>query len=189
MSLFDNATNNKEMLCEGFCSLEYNNGTHSGSVAVAARAYPGGITTYAVRGQRPFPTEHLPINHSDDPIVTSSQPPTVSPAVRELPPPQITIDYGPKNDRRNPNTPVTTAPFDWQDPLLQPTRTNSFAIPSPILTFSGIGLTSGGSGVPPDTNGAVGPHHYVQMVNTAFAILIKTEPVGRTASYLSALVW
>ena len=53
-------------------------------------------------------------------------------------------------------------------------------IPSPLLTFAGLGFsdscTGGGCGAgwPPDTNGDVGPNHYVQSVNTAFAVYDKT---------------
>ena len=54
--------------------------------------------------------------------------------------------------------------------LLQPVPT----MPSPLLTFDGISRRKGGDGVPPDTNGDVGPNHYVQSVNTAFQVFDKT---------------
>lgn len=53
---------------------------------------------------------------------------------------------------------------------------------APILNWEGMGLGSGGTGVPPDTDGDVGPNHYVQMVNTSFAIWDKNgnQLVGPT---------
>jgi len=53
--------------------------------------------------------------------------------------------------------------------MLQPAPT----MPSPLLTFNGISLI-GGAGIPPDTNGDVGPNHYVQSVNSAFRVFDKS---------------
>jgi hypothetical protein len=53
-------------------------------------------------------------------------------------------------------------------------------MPGPIQNFAGLSLTDNcvggqcGSGPPPDTNGDVGPNHYIQTVNSAFAIYSKT---------------
>jgi hypothetical protein len=47
-------------------------------------------------------------------------------------------------------------------------------MPPPLLTFNGIDVVnSGGSGVP-DTNGDVGPDHYVQAVNNSFKVFDKS---------------
>jgi len=46
--------------------------------------------------------------------------------------------------------------------------------PAVNLSFDGIDFQTGGSGEPPDTVGDVGPNHYVQMVNSSFAIYNKT---------------
>ena len=43
---------------------------------------------------------------------------------------------------------------------------------APILSFDGVGALSGL--VPPDTQGDVGPDHYVHWVNTAFAVWDKS---------------
>src|SRR5206468_1656054 len=45
-------------------------------------------------------------------------------------------------------------------------------MPLASIAFAGIAQSDGG-GVPPDTNGAVGPHHYVQYINAKFAIWDK----------------
>ena len=61
------------------------------------------------------------------------------------------------------------------DPLVQePHIKGPVRTPSPDLSFEGMSLQNGGSGEPPDTIGDVGPNHYVQMVNTAFAIFDKS---------------
>jgi hypothetical protein len=51
------------------------------------------------------------------------------------------------------------------------------AMPSPAQNFDGLARTDlcggspCGSGIPPDANGDVGPNHYVQAVNDAYAEL------------------
>ena len=53
-------------------------------------------------------------------------------------------------------------------------------MPLPLLTFEGTSSLEGGQSVPPpDTNGDVGPNHYVQAVNQAFKIFDKN---GNTLS-------
>ena len=48
-------------------------------------------------------------------------------------------------------------------------------IPAPLLTFDGISEAASGCGcAPPDTNGDVGPNHYVQSVNSSFKIFNKS---------------
>ena len=46
-------------------------------------------------------------------------------------------------------------------------------MPLPLLTFEGTSYLEGGREQPPDTNGDVGPNHYVQAVNQAFKIFDK----------------
>ena len=46
------------------------------------------------------------------------------------------------------------------------------SMPPPILTFEGVSNVNGV--LPPDTQGDVGPNHYVQMVNISFAIWNKS---------------
>ena len=64
------------------------------------------------------------------------------------------------------------------DTALQ-SRVGTTSTPSPIQNFAGIsngdnGAVLGLSVVPPDTDGAVGPNHYVQIVNLLFAVYSKT---------------
>src|SRR4029077_20599657 len=50
------------------------------------------------------------------------------------------------------------------------------SMPAPLLTFEGIDFTETGCAFcyPPDTNGDVGPNHYVQTVNTSFTVFDKS---------------
>ncbi len=66
-------------------------------------------------------------------------------------------------------------------------------MPAPIQNFPGIKRTDNcvggqcGGGTPPDTNGAVGSNHYIQAVNSAFAIYDKTGTL--LASFTENALW
>ncbi|MGB8647721.1 MAG: hypothetical protein WCF84_20980 [Anaerolineae bacterium] len=47
-------------------------------------------------------------------------------------------------------------------------------MPTPNLTFKGLDFAAWGAGWPPDTNGAVGPNHFIQTVNTSIGIYNKS---------------
>ncbi len=47
------------------------------------------------------------------------------------------------------------------------------AMPTPIVNFAGVSNVSGV--LPPDTQGDVGPNHYVQWVNLAYSIYDKSR--------------
>src|SRR5262249_1359553 len=60
--------------------------------------------------------------------------------------------------------------------MLQDLEVFDFA-PTPLANFDGIGNGVGGftvNSAPPDTNGDVGPNHYVQIVNSDLAVFNKT---------------
>jgi hypothetical protein len=61
------------------------------------------------------------------------------------------------------------------------TSVTPLAVPNTLLNFDGVGAGFSGpagtftvASAPPDTNGDIGPNHYVQTVNTDFAIFNKT---------------
>jgi hypothetical protein len=60
---------------------------------------------------------------------------------------------------------------NWTDPVAQ-TWHGRVSMPAPIVNFDGVNNTFGV--YPPDTQGAVGPNHYVQWVNLGFAIYNKS---------------
>ncbi len=58
--------------------------------------------------------------------------------------------------------------------VMQPSQP-AVAMPTPIATFDGMNSSqSGCSCLPPDTDGDVGPNHYVQSVNSSIKIFDKT---------------
>jgi len=64
------------------------------------------------------------------------------------------------------------------------TSVSPLAMPATLLNFDGVGAGFTGpagtmtvNSAPPDTNGDVGPNHYVQVVNTDFAVFGKTGTV------------
>lgn len=66
---------------------------------------------------------------------------------------------------------------DFRDPVLQDSpfgrdTTVTPNIPAPLQNFDGINNVNGV--LPPDTNGDVGPNHYVQTVNLSYAVYSKT---------------
>jgi hypothetical protein len=46
--------------------------------------------------------------------------------------------------------------------------------PPPAANFEGLDFNTWGNGHPPDTNGDVGPNHYIQSINTSVGIFNKT---------------
>ena len=66
-----------------------------------------------------------------------------------------------------------------QNPLVHDTVTQTTAptagMPPVGVSYEGMNIDQGCGGcLPPDTDGAVGPNHYVQMVNTELAVFNKT---------------
>ena len=70
------------------------------------------------------------------------------------------LAYPNLNNAANAKDPVVQK---WQSPL---------SMPSPLVNFDGLGNVNGV--LPPDTNGDVGPNHYVQWVNLSFQIFNKS---------------
>ena len=64
-------------------------------------------------------------------------------------------------------------------------------MPAPFVTFAGIGYGNPASfspdADPPDPNGAVGPNHYVQIVNAAFMIWDKSAHVVQSVQPINSL--
>src|SRR5947208_1201285 len=67
------------------------------------------------------------------------------------------------------------------DPVHQTRFLNSLAAPALLTNFDGVGQGFTGpagtftvNSAPPDTNGDIGPNHYVQIVNSDFAVFNKS---------------
>jgi hypothetical protein len=110
--------------------------------------------------------------------ILASEPvaPTLSPPLRDLP----AVDVANKKvwaENEHDRIPLF-GHVDAPDPVIQSVMNPvgalaPAAMPAPIRNFDGMDLANAGSGIPPDTNGEVGPNHYVQMVNSAIQIWDK----------------
>jgi hypothetical protein len=108
----------------------------------------------------------------------------VSPPLRDIPP----VAPGALHEApENPYSPFPMPKTALKDTVVQRTF-GALAMPTPILTFEGIGSTTSLCGcLPPDTNGEAGPNHYVQTVNSAFEIWDKNGNVLQTARAINTL--
>jgi Kelch motif len=71
--------------------------------------------------------------------------------------------------------PPTAAPSSpWLQRLIKNLWRPTPTMPSPILTFEGGAAAQFCACAPPDSDGDVGPNHYVEAINSAFAVFDKT---------------
>jgi len=106
----------------------------------------------------------------------------VSPPLRELPPGPR--HFGVLEAEPVKRIPSSRTPASGPDPVLQRVLqpgAPAFLAPATIANFDGVGNGFTGpagtfvvNSAPPDTNGAVGPNHIVEVVNTDFAVFSKT---------------
>jgi hypothetical protein len=88
----------------------------------------------------------------------------------QTPPPQIERAETPEPV----SNPVTIDnPNAQPSPVASPVR--SAPAPAPTGVFEGLDRFNWGAGSPPDTNGDVGPNHYIQTVNSSIGIYRKTD--------------
>jgi hypothetical protein len=101
------------------------------------------------------------------PIVRESIHSDTSPALSEMEliPPQPEAPGNPTPRKWLPNREGSSGPIG--DSIVQDFF-GSPDIPAPLVSFEGVNNVNGV--LPPDTNGDIGPNHYVQTVNLSFAI-------------------
>jgi hypothetical protein len=94
-----------------------------------------------------------------------------SPPMRDIVPGPVT----PRTKAENENKlPFAVPEVNVVDKVVQ-THFGAMAMPTPQLVFEGIGSPQSFCGcAPPDTNGDVGPNHYVQTVNVSYAVWDKS---------------
>jgi hypothetical protein len=138
-------------------------------------ARPMGVMRGA-NSQTAFSKNQSP-NTALTPVFSEAISPTVSPRVSDLPAVSpYTISSGqPEEEHELANrTPQTRDPLE-HDSVVQSSAAPTVGMPPVGASFEGIENNTGCNGcIPPDPNGAVGPNHYVQMVNSSFAIYSKT---------------
>ena len=106
------------------------------------------------------------------PVVRPATRTDLSPSLREMPsmPPVLGEIFETRPPKRLPNRLGSSGP-SGPDPVLQDAGPAAGA-PTTGANFEGLNNVNGV--LPPDTVGDVGPNHYVQMVNLAFAIWNKS---------------
>jgi hypothetical protein len=109
------------------------------------------------------------------PVFSEAVAATVSPRVRDLPKANAFSTWTERPEERplvNRTRVEPQNPME-QDPVLQ-TNAPTAGMPPVGVSFEGMNIGQAcGNCLPPDPNGAVGPNHYVQMVNSSFAIYDK----------------
>ena len=102
---------------------------------------------------------------------------TLTPAVRDMPKKTGHWNVMFKKVAEHSRTESVKAPDRHQGSALVQRGAPKNQMPSPIVNFDGVNNVSGAS--PPDTEGEVGPNHYMQWVNLAFRIYNKDgTPAG-----------
>src|SRR4029077_7274457 len=95
-----------------------------------------------------------------------------------IPPRGESEEEGPRTRYPHPNTgapPPESPSSPWMQRLLKGLFRPTGTLPPPIITFDGITLTQSGCGCqPPDSQGDVGPNHYVNAVNQSIKIFDKS---------------
>ncbi len=104
------------------------------------------------------------------PLVRTDVRHDISPPLREIAP------LPPQPHVRAPRLPALRLPPRAEgdhrgDPVVQSRLSPLTLMPDPLLSFDGVGNVNGV--MPPDTQGDIGPNHYVQWVNLSFAIWDK----------------
>jgi hypothetical protein len=86
--------------------------------------------------------------------------------------PQVIGNIFPKPDGKTP--PPWTV--DLHEPLNShyQTEPSGLVTPPTLQSFVGLGIGDGGGSIPPDTNGDASPAHYIQWINTRWAVFNKT---------------
>src|ERR1700730_1667330 len=102
--------------------------------------------------------------------------PVISPALRDLPTiNQLTTVQTEIGDTERQLVGRQTQNPALHDPVVQTTTAPTAGMPPVGVAFEGMNISQGCGGcLPPDTDGAVGPNHYVQMVNSDLAVFNKT---------------
>jgi len=80
----------------------------------------------------------------------------------------------PMREMPSPDTGISATDGLGPDPVAQLDYNTIMAMPGVTTSFKGLDLANWGGGWPPDTDGDVGPNHYIQAVNTSLAIYSKT---------------
>jgi Kelch motif len=144
--------------------------------------------TKSAKNNRSTVRQDAPGTQAPD-VVQMLGPVRTSAAVRDLPqvPPQTVTTHKPLP--RYPRGTGGLAKEESSSSAMQRLLDNIFQpiprMPPPLLTFNGINSAESACGcLPPDTQGDVGPNHYVEVVNVAFRVYDKSgNPLTPTTQF------
>ncbi|MGA7730854.1 MAG: S-layer homology domain-containing protein [Chloroflexia bacterium] len=106
------------------------------------------------------------------PIVVRELKHDVSPPLRDIPP--AAAQPKTSGEREIGRRVLPNPGNEYSDPVVQ-FGWGPMVMPTPIINIDGVLFaTSSCACAPPDTNGDVGPNHYVQTVNTAYQVFSKS---------------
>jgi hypothetical protein len=123
------------------------------------------------------------------PFVSNAVTPAASLPFRNLPTANPFSAWVEQPEPRTPSNRFPHLPRNPQeaDPVLQ-TTVPIMGMPGVGTSFEGMNISEAcGNCLPPDTNGAVGPNHYVQMVNSSIAVYDKTGATLMTPRPINGL--
>ena len=100
--------------------------------------------------------------------------------LRQLPQTRPIKAERPEREGPEPNPQIATPPgrtsaAEEPSEPLAPVVGPSAPAPPPTGNFEGLDFATWGNGHPPDTNGDVGPNHYIETINTSIGIFDKTN--------------
>jgi hypothetical protein len=163
-------------------------------IAVALLGMGAFSSAFAQRNKQSRGNQDAPGTQTPD--VMHMVGPAIVTSLRDLPdtpPKQIEAEtrltrsqFPPAGSRRSPKSRASAFP-KFQS-LLERTARPVPAMPPPLLTFDGMN-SSGANGtncgcLPPDTDGDVGPNHYVEALNVAFRVFDKNgNPVSNVIQF------
>jgi hypothetical protein len=113
-------------------------------------------------------TDHVPAWKAEPKAGPRVTPRRFNGDVRHIPRGNIVV----RERRPEPEVPAE-APGPFAIDGATQSETATAAAPSPTTDFAGLDFANFGAGWPPDTNGDVGPNHYIQTVNTSIGIFDK----------------
>jgi hypothetical protein len=118
-------------------------------------------------------------NSTFQPMVVTSNKNDISSALISIAPEIATLSEKVEiPNYTNPKANATTGGTTDQT-IVQSSSSGSVAMPAPVMNFEGVSNVN--SVYPPDTQGDIGPNHYIQWVNLSFEIW-SIDKVNRTAT-------
>jgi hypothetical protein len=137
----------------------------------------GLLAVFSLAAPAPSSKAGAQANGQFKPVTISSTANGVSARVRDLPVtrPSFTAGTWEVHAPLPIHPPHAPPQLPVNDPVQQTVATLGPLAPAPLQTFEGMNQADGcGNCIPPDPNGAVGPNHYVEMVNSSYSVYSKT---------------